>query len=341
MSHVISDRDMPDVLTMFSGYLSAGISAAESARKTGRTFPRYQTTFNELASSFEAGQGLAVSMEKVNLLSKKNCKVIQSGETNGRISSVIRDLVDVQRQLNEFSNEIKKSLASQAITIILSLLVAPYLLVFMSQYTPDESLLKFATLVNSFSEVVPYLPYVYPMVLFIGVLALFQSKSAQMWIISTISIVPYVNRAAVNWQLGHWTSLMALSIKSGLGFRLAEPLVGEVLQPDLRVAIKKICDESVDMGWVAACDRERWKSNDERHLLPEILLTFLMAGADQGTLDIQLAELSAMMTRDAKKSFKTITAVTFYLVLISASAIVLYLSLTVMTARFHSLQGIM
>lgn len=338
---VIPDSDLPDVLTMFGGYLQAGIPPSQCAKKTGRVFPKYQHAFDAIAARCEKGQGIASSMQKENLLSKKNCEVIRNGETAGTLVAVIQDLVQVQRDLNAFTKDIKKSLTSQAATILISVISTPYLLVFMAEQTPDAALQRFSTFIESLASHVPYLAYLYPLVIFTLILWGVNSEKAKEALFNVVSIVPYIDAAILNWQLGNWASLMSLSLKSGLTFQMAERMLGEMLRPELRSAVKKVSDESILKGWVAACDNEKWSNNDERHVLPDLLLTFLMAGAERGTTEQQLKELSQMMTTKAKASFQQLTTMTFYIVLLAAASIVLYLSVTVMNARFSAIQGFM
>ena len=333
------DSDLPDVLTMFAGYLQAGIPAAQCAKKTGRVYPRYQNEFDAIAVRCEKGEGIASSMQKVKLLSRKNCEVIRNGETAGTLVAVIQDLVQVQRELNEFSKDIKKSLTSQAVTILVSIISTPYLLVFMAKQTPDLALQRFADFVDYLSSYIPYLGYLYPITVIAIITIIASSNRAKEAAFDVVSLVPYINTAILNWQLGNWSSLMSLSLKSGLTFQMAEKMLGEMLRPELRDAVRKVSDESILKGWIAACDNDKWSESDIRHVLPDLLLSFLMAGAERGTTEVQLKELSEMMTGKAKRAFQNITTMTFYGVLFAAAAIVLYLSVTVMNSRFSAIQG--
>ena len=337
MKTVISEELTPDVLDIFNAYLSAQLSISECMAKLADSEPKHKDLFLTISSALADGESLESQLRKYKVFPEQITELIASGSAAGQLEETIEQIIDNQREINDLSTKTRRSLMTQSVTIAVALLSTPYLLIFMSEQSKDDGLAMVVKYINIVIDFVPYAAYVYPLVIFTAFFSIFIVKEVQETILNFLSVIPYIKRAITNWQLGIWSSSMSLSTRSGLSFAMAEPLLRPFLTGNLKEAIFLLNKHSLESGWAEALNSKEWEEDDPRHILPDLFKTSLLSGAATGDFSKQLSKISVRMLKESQKSFAIITQISFYLIMFLAAGIVLYLAITIMTARMASI----
>ncbi|MGR2997579.1 type II secretion system F family protein [Vibrio vulnificus] len=330
---IVSNRDLPKFLANLGNFIKSGIPISGALKHVGNTFPSYKEACQRAAFDCEKGIDLPTALKNVGLLSSNDIEIIRSGINSGCLEEVLINMSEIKKEVNTFSQGIKKSLSMHLFTITAALLVTPYILVMVGGQTKNEYLTSFNDSVQTMSNMIPHIWLVYPLALLSTIGWFFISQTAQEALFSMVSLVPYIRKALMNWQLSNWASLMSMALKAGLTFNQSERMLRDTLSKDVRVATRVLSDEMVDKGWQVACKQDKWKDDDVRHSLPTLLIPYVEAGSLQGRLDERLLDLSSYMREDAKQAFEIITKVTFALVLSLSAALVVFLGITVMASQ--------
>ncbi|WP_045394949.1 type II secretion system F family protein [Vibrio rotiferianus] len=330
---IVSNRDLPKFLSNLGNFIKSGIPTSGALKHVGNTFPQYRDACHQAATDCENGRDLPGAMKSVHLLSPNDIEIIRSGINSGCLEAVLMNMSEIKLEVNTFSQGIKKSLSMHLLTIVTALLVTPYILVLVGGQSQNEYLTGFNDVVEKLSNFIPHIGIIYPIALFTSIAWFFVSQTAQEAFFSTVSLIPYIRKALMNWQLSNWSSLMSMSLKAGLTFSQSETMLRETLSDALGSATKTLSEEMVSKGWEVACKQESWKEDDIRHDFPTLLIPYIEAGSLQGRLDERLIDLSTYMREDAKQAFEIITKVTFALVLSLSATLVVFLGITVMAAQ--------